>query len=381
MDYLKRRAKQVVFFEQPDPVSENLQPKAVCFEKGERVREIPFPMFWFPMKKGRREIASTPFMYALFKLRDFLSTFYFCLKLRKKFDVCVAVESLNALTAVWLRRFGILSTVIYDMIDYSPRRFANPILNRLFHRLDRKAVYRCNYVWNQTEQVSKERLASGYQPHKCAPQLVKPTGVLTHKVKQLPVEQIDRHQLVYMGSLLKRDGVSLLVHAFKEVAQKIPSAKLVLIGDGEERARLEKNIAAAGLQKSCQFLGMIEEEARLEEILLHSAVGLAPYSDEKGTVKAFNDVSKPKVYLSCGLPVVVTRVPEVAWQIEQYQAGLAVAYQKEAMAAAMIRLLTDEKFFLSARANALKMARDFAWDKIFDRLLEPLAQKGQNGNH
>lgn len=373
--YLKPRAKRVVFVQQPDPVSEDLQPKALCYEKGVLTKELSFPMFWFPMKTGRREIASTPLMYLLFKLRDFFATFYFSFKLKDKFDVCVAVESLNALTAIWLRRFRRCQTVVYDMIDYSPERFSNKTLNRLFHWLDRRAVYQSDFVWNQTKQISEKRFASGYVREKCAPQLVKPTGVLPHKIRQLPLEEIDRHQLVYMGSLLKRDGVELLLRAFKEVVEQVPAAKLVLIGEGEQRPLLETFVQESGLQKQCQFLGIIEDEARLEDILVHSAVGLAPYSDEKGSVKIFNDVSKPKVYLSCGLPVIITRVPAVANEIEAYGAGIAVEYQKEALARAMVKLLKEESLFQSARQNALKMANDFSWDQIFNRLLEPIVEK------
>lgn len=375
LEYLKKRSRRVVFLEQPDPVSEDLTPKAAVYEKGEKVRELAFPMFWFPLKTGRREIASNPFLYVLFKLRDFLSVYYFLLRLRCKFDAAVAVESPNAVNAVFLRWFRRVRTVIYDMIDYSPDRFANPVLNKLFHGLDRWAVYHADFVWNQTEIVARERLSRGYKADKCAPQLVKPTGILTEKIKQLPLKEINRHQIIYMGSFLKRDGVAVLIDAFVETAREIPEAKLVLIGEGELKEKLEQKVKEAGAASRCEFLGVIEDESRLESLLLHSAVGVAPYSDEAGTVKSFNDVSKPKVYLSCGLPVVITQVPRVAEEIGERGAGIATGYSAGALKEAFVKLLREGPFFEQCRQNALAMAKDHSWDQIFDRLMEPVREK------
>jgi len=160
-----------------------------------------------------------------------------------------------------------------------------------------------------------------------------------------------------------------------EVVSDVPQANLVLIGEGELQPKLKQLVKDYHLEENCQFLGLIEDEKKLEEILLESAFGVAPYSDEQGTVKSFNDVSKPKVYLSCGLPVVITRVPLVAEEIESRGAGIAVAYESAALAQAMKNLLTDETFFKSSRQKAHEMAKDYSWDKIYDRLMKPIQEK------
>jgi len=297
------------------------------------------------------------------------------MRLRKQFDVVIAVESPNAFTALMLRFLRLSRTIVYDMIDYSPNRFKNRWLNKLFHWLDRWAVTRCDWVWNQTELVAKERFKRGVKPEKCAPQLVKPTGILPEKITLRPIDQIKRHQLVYMGSFLERDGVEMLLEAFIQVVRDVPQANLVLIGEGELQPKLKQLVEDSHIEENCQFLGLIEDEKKLEKILLESAFGVAPYSDEQGTVKLFNDVSKPKVYLSCGLPVVITRVPLVAEEIESRGAGIAVAYESPALAQAIKTLLTDEPFFKRSRQKAHEMAKDYSWDKIYDRLMKPIQEK------
>lgn len=370
LGYLKSKAKVVAFFEQPDPVSQDLAPRVVLYENGVKVKEKTFPMWWFPLKKGRREISSSPILYGLFKVRDFVSTLYFWVYLKRRFDVTVAVESPNVIAAILIRALSFKGKVVYDMIDYSPLRFQNKWLNKIFHFLDKYSVRWSDYVWNQTDLVAKERFKRGVDPKRCAPQWVKPTGVLTHKIRQNPLNKINRQQLVYVGSFLKRDGIELLIDSFKKVAEEVPSAKLLLIGDGELKIKISEDIKRSGFKKNVEFLGVIEDESKLEEILLGSAIGLAPYSDDVDSVKLFNDVSKPKVYLSCGLPVVITQVPPVAEEIQSRGAGIAVPYETDAFAKAIVKLLKDDLFFQECRKRTFVMAKDYSWEKIFDRLFK-----------
>ena len=60
------------------------------------------------------------------------------------------------------------------------------------------------------------------------------------------------------------------------------------------------------------------------------------------------------MYLACGLPVVITRVPPIAGEIEENNAGLAIDYSKEELVNAVLRLLSDEKLYLECRKMPLK---------------------------
>ena len=64
----------------------------------------------------------------------------------------------------------------------------------------------------------------------------------------------------------------------------------------------------------------------MDNLIRQSAVGLAPYRDDPSSVKAYNDTAKPKLYLSFGTPVVMTRVTLFSKEMEKAKAGFAVGY-------------------------------------------------------
>lgn len=66
------------------------------------------------------------------------------------------------------------------------------------------------------------------------------------------VDARNRHFL-YSGSLIRRKGVDLLADAFSKLADEFPSVRLSIMGEGEQRPWLEKQLARCGSR--VQFLG------------------------------------------------------------------------------------------------------------------------------
>lgn len=66
--------------------------------------------------------------------------------------------------------------------------------------------------------------------------------------------------LLGIGRLEHFKGFDVLIEAFSEVKQKFPNFKLVLIGDGQERNKLESLSSRLGLDRSILFLGRLEHK-------------------------------------------------------------------------------------------------------------------------
>ncbi|OFW30391.1 MAG: hypothetical protein A3G76_03365 [Acidobacteria bacterium RIFCSPLOWO2_12_FULL_65_11] len=70
--------------------------------------------------------------------------------------------------------------------------------------------------------------------------------------------------LVLMVSRMSREdrykGHELLIRAWSEVRTRVPQAELVLIGDGDDRSRLEAIASEAGVAGAVRFLGSVGEE-------------------------------------------------------------------------------------------------------------------------
>ncbi|HEX4460281.1 MAG TPA: glycosyltransferase, partial [Polyangia bacterium] len=144
---------------------------------------------------------------------------------------------------------------------------------------------------------------------------------------------------------LKR--VDDVVRVFARVRQTL-DCRLVLIGDGPERARVEALVHALGLAGDVRFLG---EQLHVAPILRECDVFLLPSVTESFGLAALEA-------LASGVPVVATRAGGLPEVVHDGENGLlATVGDVEAMAAAVTRLLSDAplhaRMAAAARAGAV----------------------------
>jgi len=65
---------------------------------------------------------------------------------------------------------------------------------------------------------------------------------------------LDEPLIVAVGSLIRRKNYQMLIEAYRHIENKIPH-KLFIIGDGEDRSRLEKLVEQYGLTERIVFIG------------------------------------------------------------------------------------------------------------------------------
>lgn len=85
----------------------------------------------------------------------------------------------------------------------------------------------------------------------------------------------DPPTVVFAGRLVLTKGVDVLIRAFAWVVEKIPEARLIIAGDGEERAQLEKLIEDLGLQSRVEMLGHLGTK-QIERIFGRAWVQVVP---------------------------------------------------------------------------------------------------------
>jgi glycosyltransferase involved in cell wall biosynthesis len=301
----------------------------------------------------------------VFYAKDFLFTLVFALKIKEKFDVCIAADNLNTFSALFLRKIGFIKKVIFFTIDYTPIRFSNNLLNTLYHLLDRYCCYKCNFIWNTTKAMELERRKKGIDPNKCAPQIVVPNATNFHEIKRFSIDEIDRFTIAFLGHLRENKGPQLIIEAFSAIVKVVPQARLLIIGTGPLEEKLKERVAELGIGNHVEFKGFIDSHEEIEKMLAKCAIGVAPYVEDSESFTYYSDPLKPKVYMATGLPVVITRVPKIAWEIEKNRAGFAINYDLQQLIDAVTKLLTDEFLYVKFRKNAISLASKFTWSEVF----------------
>ncbi len=179
--------------------------------------------------------------------------------------------------------------------------------------------------------------------------------------RELPA-QPEPQRLAYMGHVQKKSGIQMLLAVMPALIQQFPQVRLDVIGGGPYLSELQRQACESGLDERVTFHGFIDDHTDLEKILMQCGVGVALYDPASADFSYLADPGKPKVYLACGLPVVITDVPEIAKEIEERGAGSVVGYNAEEIQKALSAILTGHEGY---RRAALALAEEYEWETVF----------------
>ncbi len=348
-NYLRKKSEEFLFIAHPFSYSSLKRSKAILYQKGWLEKESIGP------KNVGPEI--------LHYLKDVLFTVYSVWRLKRRTELFIGVDNLNAFVGIWLRRLKRVKKVIYYVIDYTPKRFDNRFLNLLYHRIDQFCVKRCDAVWNLSARISEIRERQGIRKER---NMIVPVGVDLEQIKHASPDQILRRSLVCVSHLTESKGIQLIIDSMNEIVKNVPDAKLLIIGTGPYEAKLRAMVREKKLEGCIEFLGAMEHE-RLFEYLPRCGIGVATYTEDSESISYYADPTKPKEFLACGLPLIITRVPWIAQEVEEKSMGIAINYDKGELVGAVLNLLTDDKLYEICKTNALEYVSGLAWEKIYDR--------------
>ncbi|MEZ4271084.1 MAG: N-acetyl-alpha-D-glucosaminyl L-malate synthase BshA [Myxococcota bacterium] len=196
-----------------------------------------------------------------------------------------------------------------------------------------------------------------YQP--LAPHTEKLDGFFPHSAHGLST-------LIHVSNFRPVKRVNDVIACFEKAAPHLP-VRLLMVGDGPERAAAEAHCRASPFCERIRFLG---NRPRISEHLPHCAALLLPSEYESFGLAALEA-------LSCGVPVIATHIgglPEVV--VEGTTGFLVPVGDTNAMADAVRRLLTETKLHASMAAAARTDALERfglevglnRWEKLYHRI-------------
>ena len=162
-----------------------------------------------------------------------------------------------------------------------------------------------------------------------------------------------------LATLRDWKGHAYLLDAWRRLQATHAQWRLLVIGDGPQRAALEARVDAEGLRASVRFVGNRDDVPRW-----------LPALDIKA-LPSFGDEGVPQSILqamACGLPVVSTPIGAIAEAVQDEVTGVLVPPRDaDALAAALARLMDDaalrRRMGDAGRAMALER---FGLDRMLD---------------
>jgi glycosyltransferase involved in cell wall biosynthesis len=172
----------------------------------------------------------------------------------------------------------------------------------------------------------------------------------------------DGNLILFFGRIHEYKGLEYLIKAEPMITKKVPNAKIIIAGAGEDFVKYEEMM---GNRKERfivhNYLIPYEEGA---ELFQKSSVVVLPYIDasQSGVIPTAYCFKKP---------VVVTNVGSIPEVVDEGKTGFIVTSKdSQALAEAVIRILKDKKLRMEMGKNAYsKLKNDFSWDRIAERTI------------
>lgn len=182
---------------------------------------------------------------------------------------------------------------------------------------------------------------------------------------QIPEEPYDTgrraNQVLFMGELGKRKGCYDIPAIWEEVLRQVPSARLIMAGDGEMEA-VKASFLEKGISSGVLFPGWVRHEKK-EKLLRESSIFLLPTYHE-GMPMAVLEA------MGYGLGIVTTDVGGIPKLIRNEENGfIEKPGDISSMAKHVIKLLQEPELCASYGQKARELAlRDYGADRHIERL-------------
>ena len=173
--------------------------------------------------------------------------------------------------------------------------------------------------------------------------------------------------VAFVGTLKPWHGLSTLVDAFARLRERIPAARLMVIGDGPGRATLEEDLAAAGLAHAARLTGAVDP-GEVGPLLGEADVSVAPYT---AAAERYFSPLKAVEGMAAGVPLVASRVGQLPELVRDGETGVLCEPGDAAdVAAALVMLAEDpDRRRRIGAAGRAWVLREHTWDRVAQRIL------------
>ncbi|SFR41334.1 glycosyltransferase family 4 protein [Halogeometricum limi] len=274
--------------------------------------------------------------------------------------------ALNPVVGYLSDRYDVPSVATLNSYDILPKRTFNVEPNRLRRLYERLAfpttgrvirayTRRIDRFVTLSEASKRVYCENGFDPESfvVVPNMVDPDF---EPLERREANDCDGYSVLYVGSLIKEKGVDVLVRA---VARLPEDVTLRIVGDGDERERIESVVTALDLEDRVTLEGRVPYERvkryyASSDLFVHPGVWPEPFG--RTLLEA----------MESGLPVVATDVGGPA-EIVTDPAFRAEPGDSEALAAAIER--AREAGPSVGEANRASVAERFSPEAVLEQML------------
>lgn len=328
---------------------------------------------WYKSGRPYKEYRTLNYQFLpepLIYLKEFLYTIYWLFRSGLRWDYYIGMDGLCTNFGLPFKRF-LFKKIVCWSIDFVPtNRFDSVYKNFIYRKLNVNAFQKSDEMWDHTpKMVEEKKRILGLNPNTYKKHRIVPLGLWIDRIKVYPYEKCNQHELVFLGHILEKQGIQLVIRSIPHILKFVPDFRFKVIGSGNYLSSLKDLVREMKLDKYVSFMGRIERDEDVEAEVAKSSAGIAPYIKNLDTFTQYGaDPGKIKAYLACGLPVLLTDVSYNAKEVVNYGCGFIIKEDERDIATKIVKVLTDSHLNRKLRSKSMEYRNRFDYNSIFKEL-------------
>lgn len=292
--------------------------------------------------------------YAFYNLRLF---FYL---LFHKADVLLANDLDTLLANHWAKKFKSGCKLIYDSHEYFvgvPELTHKPGIQKIWRRIEQKCLPKTDQRYTVNESIAgiyKSEYGLTFDVVRNISDA--PKNIQTKSRSELGLPE-DKKIIIYQGAGINIDrGAEELIDAMNYVENAI----LIFVGSGDVIELLKTQVLKNKLQEKVLFFG----KKPYIELLNYTTVSDLGVSLDKNTNVNYKFSLPNKIfdYLHCGIPMLVSDLPEIRKIVEGYQVGtITPSHDPKELANHINQVFANILLYNQLKSNTRKASQELTW--------------------
>lgn len=289
-----------------------------------------------------------------------------------KIDLAICFDSLSYLHTYFGKFIFHIDKIVYYNVDYSKKRFSNPVLNKIYTLITKFSYISCNYFFSFDNAFIKGVDPKGEYTYKHA--------IVTSIVDLMSIKKNTKKiscSLVYAGTIgYGTIDFEPLLKALKQLKDEKIVFQLYIYCNKSDEKNLTSRITFYNLKEQIIFCGMVENDILVQRMLPRYAIGIAPYAKKlQPNTPDFifmnnNLTGKLVDYIAAGLPIISTKINDAFGMIDDNKIGYSVSTPEE-WHDALKNLLYNKELYKKYSMNAARFAKNYDADIV----LKPIFKK------
>ncbi len=257
--------------------------------------------------------------------------------------------------------------IVFDIRECSPEMFNDRFgldmdgrVMKIMIALEQAAIAFSNATMTCTEQMKQAVVKRGAKAEKIFIMLNYGQFDAEPVLPDPNEDTAQEFRIITHGTIIRRYGHDILVRAMPYVLEKLPQARLEIMGKGEFRPEVERVVKELGLENVVSFGGFVSKDELIRR-LRRSHVGAVtiiknPEADLVHTFKMFE-------YMALGIPIVISRTAAAEYYFDDDSVRFFEPGDARDLANAIIDLAEHPEKRLSMAKHALVALERFSLEK------------------